>query len=95
MAYPRFPRLLNVRCRLLAVGECPDVVRCPAVRVPEGNGSPAEANPVLMCDLALALIPSLDTKAVTLLYRGIRPLVSTDSDAKLQKRSYKVWLCIS
>merc|ERR1719183_3275757 len=43
-----------------------------------------------MCELALALVPSLDETATSLLYRAIKPMVTVDDDPALQKRCYKV-----
>ena len=50
----------------------------------------ADARAVVLCELALALLPSLDAQSVILLYRVVKPMVAIDDNAALQKRAYRV-----
>ena len=52
--------------------------------------SPSNHKAVILCELALALVPSLDAAGIALLYKVIRPLVRLDRDVALQKRAYRV-----
>lgn len=45
---------------------------------------------VILCELALALVPTLDEAGVALLYKVVRPCVRLDRDLALQKRAYRV-----
>mmetsp|Transcript_31383 Transcript_31383/g.50296 ORF Transcript_31383/g.50296 Transcript_31383/m.50296 type:complete len:1284 (-) Transcript_31383:1601-5452(-) len=44
----------------------------------------------ILSSLALALVPSLNSETVTLLYRVIQPFLQDDEDQVLQKRGYRV-----
>ncbi|KAM3578045.1 hypothetical protein VYU27_000145 [Nannochloropsis oceanica] len=57
---------------------------------PSAYSSPSNHKAVILCELALALVPSLDAAGIALLYRIIRPLIRLDRDVALQKRAYRV-----
>ena len=57
---------------------------------PSASSSPSNHKAVILCELALALVPSLDAAGIALLYRIIRPLIRLDRDVALQKRAYRV-----
>jgi ribosomal RNA-processing protein 12 len=55
------------------------------------NAGCSNSKAVVLCELALALVPSLDAASVALLYKVVRPLVRLqDKDVALQKRAYRV-----
>ena len=64
----------------------------PAPPSPDAAAPDTHAQAVVLCELALALLPSLDIASVTLLYRVVQPMVKMDESAALQKRAYKI-LC--
>ena len=55
-----------------------------------GGGGGGGANQgLIMCELALALVPSLDETATNLLYRAIKPMVTVDDGA------WVLFVCLS
>ena len=78
-------------------GACDERVLAPSLPPapppsPEAAAPDTHAQAVVLCELALALLPSLDVASVTLLYRVVQPMVKMDESAALQKRAYKI-LC--
>lgn len=61
-------------------------------KVGVGIGGGDNGKAAVLCELALALVPSLDAASVALLYKVVRPLVRLqDKDnVALQKRAYRV-----
>jgi len=45
---------------------------------------------VLMCDLAIALVPVLDLASIGLLYDAVKPMLSMDDHPTFQKRCYRI-----
>jgi len=43
-----------------------------------------------MCDLAMTLVPVLDTASVALLYTAVKPMLNMDDNAQFQKRCYRI-----
>jgi len=47
---------------------------------------------LILCELAVALVPSLDASGTSILYRVVRPMIRLDTDAHLQvSRSDNEW----
>jgi ribosomal RNA-processing protein 12 len=61
-----------------------------AALVSDQADAATQARSVLMCDLAIALVPVLDAASVGLLYQAIRPMVTMDDHPPFQKRCYKI-----
>lgn len=49
---------------------------------------------VVMCELAIALVPNLTEPSIALLYDAIKPMMTMDTNPAFQKRCYKILLSV-
>lgn len=59
----------------------------------DGEGRPQD-QAVIMCELAITLIPNLTETTIHLLYNAIKPMLALDVSAAFQKRCYKILFSI-